>query len=59
MIHDQDHSCISNDKHMLGHADWVAGEGAAAGNKGYTGASGSRRALAWYRPFLDYFAWQH
>ena len=30
------------------HADWVAGEGAAAGGKGYTGASGTRRALAWY-----------
>ena len=29
------------------HADWVAGEGAAAGGKGYTGASGTRRALAW------------
>jgi len=28
--------------------DWVAGEGAAAGGKGYTGASGVRRALAWY-----------
>lgn len=30
--------------------DWVAGEGAAAGGKGYTGASGTRRALAWYLP---------
>ncbi len=30
------------------HTDWVAGEGAAAGGKGYTGASGVRRALAWY-----------
>lgn len=29
------------------HTDWVAGEGAAAGGKGYTGASGTRRALAW------------
>ncbi|KAL3146573.1 hypothetical protein ABBQ32_000813 [Trebouxia sp. C0010 RCD-2024] len=29
-------------------ANWVAGEGAAAGGKGYTGASGTRRALAWY-----------
>ncbi|DBA85676.1 TPA: hypothetical protein ACH3X1_005248 [Trebouxia sp. C0004] len=28
--------------------DWVAGEGAAAGGKGFTGASGVRRALAWY-----------
>lgn len=29
-------------------SNWVAGEGAAAGGKGYTGASGVRRALAWY-----------
>lgn len=29
-------------------ASWVAGEGAAAGGKGYTGASGVRRTLAWY-----------
>ena len=28
-------------------AGWVAAQGAAAGNKGFTGASGSRRALAW------------
>lgn len=29
-------------------ADWIAGEGAAEGGKGYSGASGTRRALAWY-----------
>ena len=27
--------------------DWVAAAGAAEGNKGFTGASGVRRALAW------------
>ena len=27
--------------------DWIAAAGAAEGNKGFTGASGVRRALAW------------
>lgn len=27
--------------------DWIAAAGAADGNKGFTGASGVRRALAW------------
>ena len=57
-VHDHGHSCIGNDQHKVGHADWVAGEGAAAGGKGYTGASGTRRALAWCCPFLVDFALQ-